>query len=224
MAVFEATGSINQAAKTNGISHSRARRVLVEQGLVEEDRRPVGKAEAKARFFELLDAGWSASRAAGRWGGPCAHGRDWRDGVRKIGNTRVRPDGVVIRYGTGPAQYNGPMTMATRAEPPVISSRYLSLEDRLAIADGLANAQSMTAIAERIGKSTSTVSREITNRSQAGLYLPYQAHNAAAAARARPKAVQTGHQPAAAAGRRRRAGAAVVLRGDLLSSDQGLPG
>ena len=59
-----------------------------------------------------------------------------------------------------------------RAEPPVISSRYLSLEDRLAIADGLANAQSMTAIAERIGKSTSTVSREITNRSQAGLYLP----------------------------------------------------
>ena len=44
----------------------------------------------------------------------------------------------------------------------------------------------MTAIAERIGKSTSTVSREITNRSQAGLYLPITAHNAAAAARARP--------------------------------------
>ncbi|MFN8127161.1 MAG: IS30 family transposase [Candidatus Nanopelagicales bacterium] len=187
MAVFEATGSINQAAKTNGISHSRARRVLVEQGLVEEDRRPVGKAEAKARFFELLDAGWSASRAAREVGVHVRTARDWRDGVRKIGNTRVRPDGVVIRYGAGPAQYNGPMTMATRAEPPVISSRYLSLEDRLAIADGLANAQSMTAIAERIGKSTSTVSREITNRSQAGLYLPYQAHNAAAAARARPK-------------------------------------
>ena len=99
---------INQAAKTNGISHSRARRVLVEQGLVEEDRRPVGKAEAKARFFELLDAGWSASRAASEVGVHVRTARDWRDGVRKIGNTRVRPDGVVIRYGTGPAQRQRP--------------------------------------------------------------------------------------------------------------------
>ena len=87
MAVFEATGSINQAAKTNGISHSRARRVLVEQGLVEEDRRPVGKAEAKARFFELLDAGWSASRAAPEVG---VHVRTARTGVTVSARSATR--------------------------------------------------------------------------------------------------------------------------------------
>jgi len=186
VAVFEATGSINQAAKVNGISHARARRVLVEGGLVGKDRQPAGKTEARARFLELLDAGWSASRAAREVGVHVRTARDWRDGVRKVGNTRVRADGRVIRYGD-PAQYKQPVTSTVNTEPPVINRRYLSLQDRLAIADGLATAQSMTAIAERIGKSTSTVSREIANRSMAGLYLPYQAHTAAAAARARPK-------------------------------------
>jgi IS30 family transposase len=59
--------------------------------------------------------------------------------------------------------------------------------DRLAIADGLAAKQAMTAIAAGIGKHTSTVSREIHAHSANGLYLPYQADSAAAADRARPK-------------------------------------
>ena len=42
-------------------------------------------------------------------------------------------------------------------------------------------------IAAGIGKHTSTVSREVRGRSIDGLYLPYQADNAAAADRARPK-------------------------------------
>ena len=40
----------------------------------------------------------------------------------------------------------------------------------------------MTAIAAGIGKHTSTVSREIHAHSANGLYLPYQANTAAAAA------------------------------------------
>jgi len=186
VAVFKATGSVNQAAKANGVSHSRARRVLVEHGLVDKDRQPRGKAGARTRFAELLEAGWSASRAAREVGVSDRTARDWRDGVRKVGNTRIRADGTLIHYGD-PERYKRPMTSTVSTAEPVISSRYLSLQDRLAIADGLATAQSMTAIAEGIGKSTSTVSREIANRSVAGLYLPYQAHNAAAVARARPK-------------------------------------
>jgi IS30 family transposase len=50
--------------------------------------------------------------------------------------------------------------MTDRAEA-AISSRYLSLTDRLAIADGLINKQSITEIAEGIGKHKSTVSREV---------------------------------------------------------------
>lgn len=64
VAVFIATGSINQAAKACGVSHGVARRLLVAEGLVSATRQPGRKAEAKRRFFELLASGWSATRAA----------------------------------------------------------------------------------------------------------------------------------------------------------------
>ena len=35
--------------------------------------------------------------------------RDWRDGIRKIRNTRVLPDGTVIHYTTG-TRYTQPVT------------------------------------------------------------------------------------------------------------------
>jgi hypothetical protein len=64
VAVFTATGSVNQAAKSAGVSHSLARRLLVAEGLVSPARQPRGKAAARRRFLELIEAGWSASRAA----------------------------------------------------------------------------------------------------------------------------------------------------------------
>ena len=67
VAVFEATGSINQAAKANGISHGRARRVLVDGGVIGKGRQPRGKAQSRVRFIELLDAGWSAGRRFPLW-------------------------------------------------------------------------------------------------------------------------------------------------------------
>ncbi len=69
----------------------------------------------------------------------------------------------------------------------VISDRYLSLDDRLVIADGLVNKLTLTAIAAGIGKNKSTVSREVAAHSVEGIYLPHQAHRDAATARSRPK-------------------------------------
>ena len=194
-ATFESTGSISQAAKVNGISPGRARRVLVDRGLLSEKPRPNGKPEARARFFELLEAGCSVSRAARQVGVHERTARDWRDGISKIRNTRIRADGTVITYGD-PQRYNQQVSISVTAEPPTISSRYLSLQDRLVIADRRAAGASMAAIATAIGKSTSTVSRELSARSVEGLYLPYHAHTAAAAARARPKRSKlvTNHQ------------------------------
>jgi IS30 family transposase len=149
----------------------------------------VGKAQAKRRFFELLASGWSATRAAREVGVHERTGRDWRDGIRKVRNTRVLADGTVIDYTTG-TRYTQPVTIKSsceRAGVPEISSRYLCLPDRLAIADGLQASQTLTVIAAGIGKHTSTVSREVGARSVDGLYLPYQSHSAAAAARVRPK-------------------------------------
>jgi IS30 family transposase len=190
VAVFSATGSINQAALTVGVSHATARRVLVERGLVSKDRQPYGKPAARARFLELVESGWSAARAAREVGVNVRTARDWRDGIRKIGNTRVRPDGTVIEYGS-PGRYtksvNTSQSRSAAADEPAISDRYLSLADRLVIADGLLTGLNLTQIGEQIGKHKSTVSREVCARSVEGLYLPYQADQAAMADRARPK-------------------------------------
>ncbi|MFD3707647.1 IS30 family transposase, partial [Nocardia sp. NPDC058658] len=79
------------------------------------------------------------------------------------------------------------MSTTAIAEPTPIDARYLSLDDRLAIADGLAVDMTITAIATGIGKNKSTVSREVRAHRVEGRYLPYQAHRVAAVTRARPK-------------------------------------
>ena len=136
-----------------------------------------------ARFLELLAEGWSSARAAREVGVNERTGRDWRQGIRRIGNTRVHPDGWVVDYTTG-TRYTRPVTPSPAA---VISARYLSIEERLAIADGLVNKHTITAIAAEIGRHKATVSREVRAHSVEGVYLPHQAHHDAAAARARPK-------------------------------------
>nr|WP_233628754.1 helix-turn-helix domain-containing protein [Saccharopolyspora sp. HNM0986] len=54
-----------------------------------------------------------------------------------------------------------------------ISRRYLTQDDRIEIADGLARNEPVTAIAARIGKSVQTVYREMArNRKPDGRYQP----------------------------------------------------
>ena len=187
VAVFTATGSIKAAAKASGIADSTARRVLVAEGLVDEAPKPRNKVQAKRRFLELVDSGWSARRAAREVGVNERTGRDWRDGIRKGRNTRIHPDGTVVDYTTGSRYTSAVMTTQLDSAARPISDRYLSLQNRLAIADGLLTGQSLTRIAAGIGKHPSTVSREIAARSIEGLYLPYHADQSAAADRARPK-------------------------------------
>ena len=56
-------------------------------------------------------------------------------------------------------------------EQTPISTRYLSQDDRIAIADGLAAGESVKLIAARIGNSFQSVYREISrNREPDGLY------------------------------------------------------
>ena len=186
VAVFTATGSIKAAGKASGIAASTARRVLVADGLVDEARRPHKKVQAKRRFLELVDSGWSARRAAREVGINERTGRDWRDGIRKGRNTRIHPDGTVVDYTTG-SRYTSAVITTPRDVGRSISDRYLSLQNRLAIADGRLTGQSLTRIAAGIGKHPSTVSREIAARSIDGVYLPYRADQSAVADRARPK-------------------------------------
>ncbi|WSQ55700.1 IS30 family transposase [Streptomyces sp. NBC_01217] len=73
-------------------------------------------------------------------------------------------------------------------DPGPISPRFLTQDDRIAIADGLHAKQPVKEIAASIGKSLSTVYREIErNRKPDGRYQPWWAHNQALLRRGRPK-------------------------------------
>jgi transposase, IS30 family len=70
-----------------------------------------------------------------------------------------------------------------------VSARFLSQEDRIAIADGLQAKESVKEIAATIGKSFQTVYREIARGAKRdGRYQPWWAHNQALLRRKRPKA------------------------------------
>src|SRR5680860_586743 len=75
-----------------------------------------------------------------------------------------------------------------------ISSRYLTQDDRIEIADGLAAGEPVKSIAARIAKSYQSVYREIArNRKPDGRYQPWYAHAQAheSRGRARPRIVET---------------------------------
>jgi IS30 family transposase len=115
---------------------------------------------AKRRYFELIRAGASGQGASLAVGVSPSCGSLWFIDAGRV-NFIDRP----------------------------ISSRYLTQDDRIEIADGLAAGESVKAIAARIGKSYQTVYREIArNRKPDGRYQPWFAHSQAYLRRPRPKA------------------------------------
>ena len=115
--------------------------------------------EIKARYFELIRQGW-----------------EWVEG---LGGRRVSLScGSLWFIDAGSVSF-----IETK-----ISSRFLSQDDRIEIADGLARKEPVKDIATRIGRSPSTVYREIErNRKPDGSYQPWFAHNQAHLRRRRPK-------------------------------------
>ncbi len=81
------------------------------------------------------------------------------------------------------------------AAPRVVSARYLSLEERLQIADLQLAGASMRAIATQLGRAPSTISRELrrngpapaAGRARRARYAPYAAHKRAGLRARRPK-------------------------------------
>src|ERR1700704_1727782 len=105
----------------------------------------------KRRYFELIRTGRSGSQAAQEGGVSLSCGSLWF-------------------IDAGSVSY---------VETPV-SPRYLSQDDRIEIADGLARGEPVKAIAVRISKSYHSVYREIArNRKPDGRYQPWYAHNQA---------------------------------------------
>ena len=98
------------------------------------------------------------------------------------------------RWLHGRAERTGVAALPARPEPSV---RFLSVEERVVIADMRLAGCSMRKIAAELGRSPSTISREIARNGYArdGEYRPYAAEHKAIARRARPRAGKIGACP-----------------------------
>ncbi|MGC4937473.1 IS30 family transposase [Kribbella sp. DT2] len=124
----------------------------------------------RAEYFRLVDQGYSNRAASRRVGVNERTGREWRNG---------RPAGRVKR--SRPA--------ARKVLLAEASSRFLSEDERIVIADRRRARASIRVIAVELGRSASTVSREIRRNAHPGSgdYRPHAAQARADARRPRPK-------------------------------------
>jgi IS30 family transposase len=127
--------------------------------------------EKKDLYRRLMSQGMSNSAACRIVGVARRTGNYWRYGRKQV----IR-EGRVVFY---PPVVDGPAS---------IDPRFLSLDERLIIADCLREGHSIRAIARELGRSPSTISREIRrNGDRRQGYRPHRAHRGAAERRARPK-------------------------------------
>lgn len=129
---------------------------------------PDGKVRNRDRFWELIASGSSSAEACDALGVHRQSGRRW----------------IVASGGRPPIP------------PPVHSGRYLSIDERIQIADLRLAGCSLRSIASQIGRSPSTVSRELKRNGPAnrGRYAPHAAEKKARLRARRPKAFKLEHR------------------------------
>lgn len=134
-------------------------------------------------YFLLVDQGMSFAEAARAVGISTRTGERWRNGRGASGRIRAYP----------------PINAAPAAEPGD-PSRYLREADRVHIADRLLEKATIRAIAAELGRSPSTISREVRRNGTIlpngrQHYRPYTAQRRADARRSRPKTGKIGRNP-----------------------------
>jgi IS30 family transposase len=150
-------------------------------------RRP---SAARVRFLELIQLGMTASQAAREAGCNVRTGRDWANGIVKTGQGRFTFDGALVWAASSrprPAR-----------EERRISARFLSAGERIQIADLARLGLPVRAVARRLGRAPSTISRELQRNAHPGSgdYRPWAAQRRAAARRTRPKPGKLAGNPA----------------------------
>ncbi|WP_280694051.1 MULTISPECIES: IS30 family transposase [unclassified Kitasatospora] len=125
-----------------------------------------------------MDQGLSSLEACKRVGINYRTGKRWRNGRNASGKDKARPPVLAPLPTLGP-------------------SRYLREADRIHIADRLREKASIRTIAAELGRSPSTISREIKRNShpESGAYRPHAAQARADARRPRPKPGKVGQNP-----------------------------
>jgi IS30 family transposase len=133
-------------------------------------RRPLSA--KRERFTQLRARRWTVAAARRDVGVSRTTGANWTRG------TKVYRKGQIVGF----------VQPLERLEVRAISARYLSQEERLFIADLRRQGLSVRAIAGHVGRSPSTVSRELRrNQHPDGSCRPFEAHRQAVLRRAEPR-------------------------------------
>jgi len=185
LALLSVLGSVSLAARELGINRHTAYGWARQAG-IRSIRAPH---PARAAYAALRADGVSRQAAATQVGINVRTARDWDHGVRHSRNSRFYPDGRRVDYTTGRT------TMESMTRPPGLAMvekslhpRFLSLAEREQIADLRRDGQSVRAIGRALGRSASTITREIDrNATGRETYHPHAAHRRSAARRPRPK-------------------------------------
>jgi IS30 family transposase len=131
-------------------------------------RRPL--AAKRQWFMQLRERGWSVRAAAREVGVGRTTGGNWARGYK------VYRRGEVVGF-VAPLE-----RLAVRQ----ISSRFLSQDERIEIADLRHAGMSVRQVADQLGRAPSTISRELRRNTSGGRgYRPFEAHRRATARRAR---------------------------------------
>ncbi len=142
---------------------------------------PVKLSRERAEYSRLMQQGYSNKEACRAVGINARTGRKWRNGRSADRRQKAAP----------------PINAVV---PPSGPSRYLSVADRIYIADRLREKATVRAIAAELGRSPSTISREIHRNRTAGArgqwhYRPHAAQARADARRPHLKPRKIGQDP-----------------------------
>lgn len=142
-------------------------------------RSPQGRRKLVAerqRYFELMEQGYSSRAACRAVGINVKTGREWRNGPSK--RNKKQPPGSPHRVVVGAA----------------LSSRFLSEDERIVIADRRRMGWGVRQIAAELERSPSTISRELRRNGhpRSGDYRPHAAQARAASRLPRPKSGKIG--------------------------------
>lgn len=181
-------GSISAAARAVGVNRATAFGWARKAGVRGRGKTGTSGHPGRAEYERLRAAGVRRRDAAAQVGVHERTARDWDQGIRQIGHSRLHTDGRLIDYTTGVTTIVAAGSKASvAAVEAALHPRFLTVTERELIADMRREGRSVRAIGRALGRAASTVKREIDARSVDGVYRPHQAQRAWAVSRSRPK-------------------------------------
>lgn len=185
-------GNVSAVARQLGFNRVTCYKWAHQAGIYTSEARAVNP--RREEFLRLRSKGLTRSEAATAVNADARSAADWDKGITIIHRGRVYPNGRVVRYPKPKQDVVKTVQTALGEEvslaqvEKVIDCRYLSLIEREQLRDLHREGMSIRKIAAAMGRSASTISRELRRNTVTPRgYLPHTAHRLSAARRQRKR-------------------------------------